>query len=55
MKEVVFSKVGVGETFFIKTEDYNRISQCEKLTPTSAKEIFGGELTFEEQDLVIVE
>lgn len=55
MKTVEFSTVGIGETFFIKTEDYNRISQCEKTTSTSAQEIFGGELIFQEQDLVIIE
>ena len=55
MKEVEFKTINIGETFFIKTEDYNRISQCVKVDEASANEIFAGLFPLAQSDLVIVE
>ena len=55
MEEKEFKTVKIGETFFIKTEDYNRISQCVKRDDLLGEEIFGGLFPLAESDLVIVE
>ena len=55
MKEVEFKTINIGDTFFIKTEDYNRISQCVKRDDLLGEEIFGGLFPLVGSDLVLVE
>lgn len=54
MKEVEFKTINIGEVFFIKTEDYNRISQCVKVDDLLGEEIFGSLFPLAESDLVIL-
>lgn len=55
MKEVEFRSIKIGEVFFIKTEDYNRISQCVKVDDLLGEEIFGGLFPLAESDLILIE
>lgn len=55
MKEIKFKDVKIGEVFFIKTDDYNRISQCTKVDDLLGDEVFGGLFSLAESDLVMVE
>lgn len=55
MKEIEFKKIKIGDVFFIKTEDYNRISQCVKIDDLLGEEVFGGLFPLVGSDLVMVE
>ena len=55
MKTVEFKEIKIGGTFFIQTEDYNRISQCVKIADLAAQEIFGDKFLVMEDELVMVE
>lgn len=55
METVAFKTLKTGDTFFIETDEYNRIAQCYKLTESTAQEIFGDELVFKSDDLVMIE